>query len=52
MEYFNLDTNQFILTYGKDPFKLKGEMEEFSSLIKEPVFDIIKNFLVEMNHGV
>ena len=34
----DLDTNQFILTFGKDPFSLKGEMEDFTENVGSGIY--------------
>lgn len=44
----DLDTNQFILTYGKDPFSLKKEMEDFTENVGSDIFEDVKQFLLEI----
>lgn len=47
----DLDNNQFILTYGKDPFNLKGDMEDFIGNVCSDIFEEVKQFLMEIASG-
>lgn len=47
----DLDTNQFILTFGKDPFSLKEEMRDFTENVGLDIFEEVKQFLMEITSG-
>lgn len=47
----DLDNNQFILTYGKDPFNLKEDMEDFTENVCSDIFEEVKQFLMEIASG-
>lgn len=43
----DLDNNQFILTFGKDPFGLRN-IEKFTENIGSDIFEDVKQFLLEI----